>query len=175
MPNMKTDFIESDDDFNKAKQFLIAECRKIKDNQKGGANGDTHTQQQSAKNQENFFVRFGAQRLTRANSIESECESEVARFLSDERTEKEILNEYPTIREVYFKFNTTLSSSGAVERLFSQSLMIFTPRRNRISADNFEKTLLLKHNRKLITTYKYKFIRYYLLKYNLNAAKLEII
>lgn len=151
IPYIKADFIEHDYDFNKAKQFLIAECTRITHNHRDPAY-DNIDIQKSSQHEKSFFVRFGGQRLTRSNSVESECESEVARFLSDEHTEVEILNNYPTIREIYFKFNTTLSSSGAVERLFSQSLMIFTPRRNRISDEKFEKILMLKHNRKLVTT-----------------------
>lgn len=79
-----------------------------------------------------------------------EIESEVSRYLMDHRKENSMLNECPHIRRLFLKFNTTLSSSAPVERVFSQSMMIFTPRRNRISGAKFEKTLLLKHNRMLI-------------------------
>lgn len=84
------------------------------------------------------------------SSIENDIEFEVARYLMDVRTDNIILNEYPNVREVYFKFNTTLSSSAPVEGVFSQSMMIFTPRRNRLSVSNFEIALMYKHNWKII-------------------------
>lgn len=84
------------------------------------------------------------------NTIDSQIETEVSQFLRDVRVENSILRDYRYIQPVFYKYNTTLSSSAPVERVFSQSLIIFTPRRNRISADNFEKTLFLKHNRMLI-------------------------
>lgn len=95
-----------------------------------------------------FSVSFASRRETRRGSVESVIEDEVHRFLSDNRAEYFNLNEYPNIRHVFYRHNTTLCSSAAVERVFSQSNMIFTPRRNRLLSDNFEHILLLKHNRK---------------------------
>lgn len=76
-------------------------------------------------------------------------EAEVERFFDDDRQDVNILNEYPHIREVYLRHNTTLSSSAAIERVFSLSALIFTPRPNRINATNFEYALLLKLNKNL--------------------------
>lgn len=74
----------------------------------------------------------------------------------DSNKETSILDQYPTVRAVFYKYNTTLPSSASVERVFSQSQMIFTPRRNRITSENFEKTLILKHNRMLLDENCYK-------------------
>lgn len=54
------------------------------------------------------------------------------------------------LKSVLINYNTTLSSSAPVERVFSQTSLIFTPRRNRLSADSFEKIVFLKHNKKLL-------------------------
>lgn len=76
-------------------------------------------------------------------------ESIVALNIIEEDDDK-CLHDYPLIRELFIEFNTTLASSGAVERLFSQRSLIFTPRRNRISDDHFEYALLLKYNYKIL-------------------------
>lgn len=146
-PCFKTDFIEDDNELVKIKQMLLEECRKIRGNNNDNQN---HNSVENLKISADFFLRFGSRRLSRINSVENDIESEVQRFWSDNRENIEILKEFGIVREVYRKFNTTLSSSAAVERVFSQSMLIFTPRRNRISGANFEKTLMLKHNRKIL-------------------------
>lgn len=55
----------------------------------------------------------------------------------------------PLIEELFKKYNTTLASSAAVERIFSRALIIFTSRRNKISDGNFEKILFIHVNREL--------------------------
>lgn len=50
-------------------------------------------------------------------------EQDVLRFLSSPRSSAERdliqLNEYPIIRKIFLKYNTPLTSSAPVERLFS--------------------------------------------------------
>lgn len=148
LPHIKTRFIKNDDDIIFTKNLLIAECKKLK-------NASSDASQEEIEHdvlQDDFIISYS--RDVRRNSIESEIESEVSRFLCDIRLDSSILNEYPNVKAVYFKYNTTISSSAPVERVFSQSLMIFTPRRNRLSALHFEQALLMKHNRKLLTEAK---------------------
>lgn len=148
MPKVKTNFIANDDDLIYAKNLLISESKKL--NAENLNRLDDVQNEVFASQEDDFIISFGSHRSIRRNSFENDIESEVSRYICDIRTDDSILNEYPNVREVYFKYNTTLSSSAPVERVFSQSLMIFTPRRNRLSATHFEQTLLLKHNRKLI-------------------------
>lgn len=146
-PDIKGDFIEKDVDFELAKQLLIAECNKIhtplQPNEENNSDG------QSSQSR-GFLVTYNSRRVARTNSIDDDIQMEVKNYLSETETDYKILHKYPLLKAIFFKYNTTLSSSAAVERVFSQSLMIFTPRRNRLSAGHFEKVLLLKHNRKLI-------------------------
>lgn len=55
----------------------------------------------------------------------------------------------PILDHMFRCFNTTLASSAAVERIFSQALIVFSNRRNRISNENFEKILFVNRNRDL--------------------------
>lgn len=99
---------------------------------------------------EDEFLPTTAPVLRRTSA--EQCSSvgiELLHFFDDRDKSIDILNKYPIMAKIFRRFNTTLSASSPVERLFSQALLVFTPRRNRISDENFEKTLLLKTNYKL--------------------------
>lgn len=146
LPRMKTNFIEKNEDIIYAKHILLAECKKLK------SETVTEPAVESPKpnDDDDFIISYDGHRTERRNSVDNEIESEILRYLADPRKENSMLNEYPHVREIFFMYNTTISSSAPVERVFSQSLLIFTPRRNRISNVHFEQTLLLKHNRILL-------------------------
>ena len=56
---------------------------------------------------------------------------------------------YPGIRKIYVKYNTSLGSQASVERVFSFAKLVFGLRRGALKDANFEKQLVLKANRKL--------------------------
>lgn len=73
--------------------------------------------------------------------------NEVDLFLADESTETSSLENYPTLKKMYMKYNAALPSSASVERLFSAGGLIFIPTRANLSDENFEKLLFLKVNK----------------------------
>lgn len=144
----KISFIENNVHADIAKRMLVEECKKqaVQDSaEQNNAEAESTDQLNSS-----FIITFAARTDMRRSSLESEIEMEVTRFLLDPDKNLLMLKKYPTMDGVFRKFNTTLASSGAVERLFSQSTMVLVPRRNRISPEKFEQTLLMKYNRKLI-------------------------
>lgn len=144
-PRFKNGFIENDYEADNARKMLIDECIKLTPNEME-TDGEEATATTSTD--DDYFLSFGTRRYGRRNSIEQTVEQEVDRYSNDRRKENIMLTDYPIISTVFRKFNTTLASSGAVERVFSQTSLILTPRRNRISAQNFEFTLLLKYNKR---------------------------
>lgn len=67
-------------------------------------------------------------------------------FLSSKKKDLDVLNEYPVIKEVFLKYNTTIPSSAPVERLFSKAIQVLTPRRNRLGDKVFDMILCCRSN-----------------------------
>lgn len=149
LPRFKESSFESEESQRIAMEFLINECQRLSIETSDIEIEDAAPTSNDAC--DDFYVCFNA-RNTHRNSTDDRIEAEVFQYFNDTRKNDEMLDNYPFVREVYYKHNTTLSASAVVERVFSQSILIFTPRRNRISSENFEKTLLLKYNRELIET-----------------------
>jgi len=98
---------------------------------------------------DDFLIFEDAQVEVSAESDDSEIiniKQECINYLSDASIEIGILDKYKNVKHVFIKYNTPLPSSGPVERLFSYSNMILTPKRMSLSDGNFETLLLLKTN-----------------------------
>lgn len=147
-PLFKTSFIENNSDERKLRDILKDEFFRItSDIQSTSETIASSTETDVRANK--FFVSF--QRSdSRRSSMEYDIDNEITRYLADNREHESILHEYPTIKRLFFRYNTTLSSSAPVERVFSQSKLIFRPQRNRLSAENFERALFLKINASLL-------------------------
>lgn len=72
--------------------------------------------------------------------------SEISRYLLSERVDLKMLNDFPVIREMFFKFNTQLPSSATAERMFNFAGILDDPKRNRIMPPTFEKNVLKANN-----------------------------
>lgn len=102
------------------------------------------TTAQSTDTDEEFFA-FGNTVSVHNNSVQQEMEL----YLSDEAKQLDSLKKFPTVKEVFLRYNTPIPSSAPVERLFSTGGQILTPRRCRMSDDHFEMLVLLNSNKSL--------------------------
>ena len=73
--------------------------------------------------------------------------TEMDLFMSDRSRDVGCLLHYPNVKSVFLRYNADLPSSASVKWLFSLGGQVLTPRRNRLSDDNFEMLLLLRANR----------------------------
>ena len=71
---------------------------------------------------------------------------EVLNYLQDESTSLDTLHKYPKVKEVFLKYNTPLTSSAPVERLFSFASIINQPRRRKLGDVLFGILTILKAN-----------------------------
>jgi hypothetical protein len=88
--------------------------------------------------------------LTLSSSADSDTTNslrlQAMTYLSDVTVTLSSLQTYPAVQAAFVRYNTSLPSSAAVERLFSCAGLIASSRRNRLNDLTFEKLLLLKSN-----------------------------
>lgn len=81
----------------------------------------------------------------RPTSLTNEA-SELTRYLLSERVDLQMLNDFPIIREMFFKFNTQLPTSAVVEGMFNFAGILDNPKRCRTLPTNFENNVVIKAN-----------------------------
>lgn len=77
-------------------------------------------------------------------------ENEITTYLS--KSQKKcllFLNETPSIKNVFIKYNTPLPSNTPVEIIFTVGSAVLTKNRSRMTDDNFEKVMIFKCNKQL--------------------------
>lgn len=85
----------------------------------------------------------------RANVSSNSRQMEYINYLNDSRTDLKMLDDYPTIRRIFYKYNTASPSSAAVERLFSIARSILRFNRSRLSDNKFEQAVVSKTNKSM--------------------------
>lgn len=97
----------------------------------------------SDEDDENFII-FSSQPV--AKTVKK-ADLEVVTFFNDKSKSLNILNNYPIVKKLFIRFNTSLCSSAPVERMFSMAGFINNPTRNKLSDSTFEKLVFLKGNK----------------------------
>lgn len=72
---------------------------------------------------------------------------ELDRWRKSPRGSLSTLDDFPIVKMMFLKFNTSIPSSAPVERLFSVGRDVFGLKRGKLTDNNFERQLLLKCNR----------------------------
>ena len=81
-------------------------------------------------------------------TIQKPIANEVQMFLSEPRCSLASLAKFPTVREIFIKYNTPVPSSGTLERAFCTAGRVLTKQRGRLSSKNFQSLMLLKFAQK---------------------------
>lgn len=73
-------------------------------------------------------------------------ESEIVRYLKDPETDFKMLERYPCIKKIFYRYNTKLPTSAAAEGMFKFATILANPGRRSILPANFEANVVLKAN-----------------------------
>ncbi|XP_034568014.1 uncharacterized protein zgc:161969 isoform X4 [Notolabrus celidotus] len=77
--------------------------------------------------------------------------AEIQKYLEGKGKSLECLQDFPRVKQLFLKYNTTLPSTAPVQRLFSQKGNLVTSQRNFLTDDYFERIQLLRYNSKVCT------------------------
>ena len=120
------------------KSVLIQEAEKLNKNQ-----GETELETEKS---DAYFQWSDDEDQGSTTGNTNQTSIEVLQYLDDPNTSLEILHRYPSVKNVFIKYNTTIPSSAPVERLFSFGSIILHGRRGRLTDKNFEKLVLMRAN-----------------------------
>lgn len=94
-------------------------------------------------NCEDLFAFMSDNSSAKVNT-DNTIEKEIQDYLKSDCTETELVLQFPRIHQAFLRFNASLPSSAAVERLFSSAGQILVPRRCKLSDSMFEKLVFLR-------------------------------
>uniref|UniRef100_A0A3Q2NS65 Uncharacterized LOC105933045 n=1 Tax=Fundulus heteroclitus TaxID=8078 RepID=A0A3Q2NS65_FUNHE len=71
---------------------------------------------------------------------------EIRRYVEGTGKSLECLQDFPRVKQLFLKYNTTLPSTAPIQRLFSQKGNLMSSQRNFLTDDYFERVQLLRYN-----------------------------
>lgn len=156
-PNFKLSWIEKESDKEFAQSTLInkyislANSDKLQHSNDTEENAETFEKRKSKENDFFQHLRTNDRRTSTDDALTMEIWKYIFQPISDDTvTQTNQLKALPVLENLFRMYNTTLSSSAPVERMFSNAALIFTPQRNRISDEHFERVLFVRRNLKLL-------------------------
>lgn len=134
-PQFKLNWVSSQD-FEMCKNVFFSECNKLSsimniESEQSTSDHDTGDEFYSS-------LISSCSQSTNSSSGGEQASIQGLSFLNYKKkdgTDLNILDSYPIVKQIFFKYNTTLPSSAPVERMFSSGNQILTPRRNCLSDD----------------------------------------
>ncbi|KAF7648292.1 hypothetical protein LDENG_00159160 [Lucifuga dentata] len=107
---------------------------------------DANTSQNSSINlSEDDFFSYGPVKQTE-QSQQRGVNEEIHKYIEGTGKSLSCLQEFPRVKQLFLKYNTTLPSTAPVQRLFSQKGNLVTSQRNFLTDDYFERIQLLRYN-----------------------------
>lgn len=76
---------------------------------------------------------------------------EIRKYMEGTGKSLECLQDFPRVKQLFLRYNTTLPSTAPVQRLFSQKGNLVTSQRNFLTDDYFERIQLLRYNSNVCT------------------------
>lgn len=76
---------------------------------------------------------------------------EIRKYVEGTGKSLECLQDFPRVKQLFLRYNTTLPSTAPVQRLFSQKGNLVTSQRNFLTDDYFERIQLLRYNSNVCT------------------------
>lgn len=149
--NFKLTWIDNESDRECAQNMLINSYIELSKLNGTPEKSNGSSELETTENAENSFfkrLRVGERRTSSDDTLTFDVYKYLLQTINDPNLHQ--IKSMPLLEEMFRKYNTSLSSSAPVERIFSMALLIFTSRRNRISDQNFEKSLFVYKNRELI-------------------------
>uniref|UniRef100_A0AAZ1XY96 HAT C-terminal dimerisation domain-containing protein n=1 Tax=Oreochromis aureus TaxID=47969 RepID=A0AAZ1XY96_OREAU len=131
LPRFKLRWLRTQERKDKAKASLL---------QRAGTSTPTCQLSTDSATEDDFFS------FEDEDDTSATAESQVIDYFKSGSHGMDSLSRYALIKNISLRYNAATPSSAPVERLFSLGKLVFSPKRNRLSDEKFEKLLVLRYN-----------------------------